>query len=151
MCEMCVWYVCLLFRFCDLLSSTAWGVYAVLYNGKDSEFAIPNFTISTSAQVSLKDKVPKEQEETLLTLVTETLTWLDAQQSTETTKDTYDEKRKEVEAVASPIITAAYNAAAGTSDASGAAENADTEGAADEGPTVEEVPEDSENVPEPDY
>ncbi len=93
------------------------------------------YGLRSTVQTSLKGKIAKEQEEAVSTLVSEGLSWLEAHPSVD--KEAYEEKRKEVEAVASPIITAAYNAAAGTpgGDNSAAGES----GAEPKGPTVEEV------------
>ncbi len=100
------------------------------------------YGVRSTVQTSLKDKVPKEQEETVLSLVSGALAWLEAHPAEG--KEAYDEKRQEVEAVASPIITEAYNAAA---TASGGAAPGEADAAASgepKGPTVEEVGEQEE-------
>ena len=98
------------------------------------------YSLRSSVQDSLKDKISEEAHVTVSTAVTEALAWLDEHQSEE--KSTYDEKRAEVEAVANPIVAQAYEAGAG---AGGAGEPGDEDGGGgpdgpgDSGPTVEEV------------
>lgn len=84
---------------------------------------------------TLKDKIEAADKETLSKTVTDALSWLEEHPTEE--KDAYDEKRKEVEAVANPIISKAYQGSA-----PGAASAGDSSGSPDEGdesPTVEEA------------
>jgi molecular chaperone DnaK (HSP70) len=94
------------------------------------------YSLRHSVEDTLKDKISEDDKAALGKLVTESLAWLEEHPAED--KDTYDGKRKEVEAVANPVILKAYGgqpaptdesdeAAAGPSDPSGP------------GPTVEEV------------
>merc|ERR1711871_274561 len=95
------------------------------------------YSLRTSAEDTLKDKLSSEDKETLINTAKDALSWLDEHNDED--KETYDEKRKEVEDVATPIISAAYNAGApgtapGEHDAPVEEENGD-----DPGPSVEEM------------
>ena len=93
---------------------------------------------STLDDEAMKEKIVGESRETLTKVVTDALTWLEENPSTD--KDSYDEKRKEVEAVANPILTKVYAAAAGP-EGSSEASSSSADAAADDnaGPTVEEA------------
>ena len=101
------------------------------------------YSIRTTATDTLKDKLSDADKTTLTTAATEGLAWLDEHPAEE--KQAYDDKRKEVEAVATPIITKAYGAAApggpgGAEAGAGAgAGGGDGDGGAPPAPTVEEV------------
>ena len=56
----------------------------------------------------IADKISEEDKETLEEAIKEALEWLDDNQEAE--KEDYDDKQKELEAVANPIISAAYQA-----------------------------------------
>ena len=56
---------------------------------------------------NIKDKISEEDKNSILEQVDEKLAWLDEVQ--QETKDTYENKKKEVEAVANPIMTKLYN------------------------------------------
>jgi heat shock 70kDa protein 1/2/6/8 len=86
----------------------------------------------------MKEKIVGESRETLTKVVTDALTWLEENPSTD--KNSYDEKRKEVEAVANPILTKVYAATAGP-EGSTEASSSSADAAADDnaGPTVEEA------------
>lgn len=97
------------------------------------------YSLRNSVRDTLKDKISAEDKETILTKVTETLTWLEEQASnSENTKETYEEKRQEVEEIASPIIAKAYNAnpPSGSDDDNSNSSDDDSNG---DGPSVEEV------------
>jgi molecular chaperone DnaK (HSP70) len=96
------------------------------------------YSLRSTVQTSLKDKIAKDKAETVSALVTAGLTWLEEHPSED--RAAYDEKRQEVEAVASPIITEAYSAAAGggsTTESGNEAGDSQEESK----PTVEEVDE----------
>ena len=84
---------------------------------------------------TMKEKIVGEDREKLSASVTAALAWLEENPASE--KETYDEKRKEVEDVANPILTKVYAAAGG----SPAGSTPPPEGPSDEGagPTVEEA------------
>ena len=56
---------------------------------------------------NIKDKISEEDKNSILEQVDEKLAWLDEVQ--QETKDTYENKKKEIEAVANPIMTKLYN------------------------------------------
>jgi len=101
------------------------------------------YSVRNTATETLKDKLSDADKTTLTTAATEGLSWLEEHQAED--KATYDDKRKEVETVASPIITKAYGAASpggapGASESTSSADDAnDGGGDAPSGPTVEEV------------
>ena len=65
----------------------------------------------------LKDKFDPADKTKLETAVNETIAWLDSSQ--EASKDEYDSKQKELEAVANPIMQKLYSAAGGAGGAPG--------------------------------
>ena len=92
---------------------------------------------STLDDDAMKEKITGEDRENLTKTVTEALTWLEENSSAE--KDAFDEKRKEVEAVANPILTKVYAATAG-SESPPEAPSSSAEATEDNaGPTVEEA------------
>ena len=98
------------------------------------------YSIRTTATDTLASKLSDADKTTLTTTATEGLAWLEEHPSEE--KEVYDEKRKEAEQVASPIITKAYSATAPSStDASTGTSSADDSSNDGDGPppTVEEV------------
>merc|ERR1719218_301324 len=76
----------------------------------------------------VKDKISEEDKKAILDKVSETITWLDSNQTAE--KDEFEHYQKELEGVCNPIIQKMYAAASGGSG-SAAAPSAGT--------TVEEV------------
>ena len=93
------------------------------------------YSVRASAE-SLKEKIDAAEHEALTKAATEGLKWLEEHPTEET--GAYEEKRKEVETVASPIISKAYAAGAGAGP--GGAGDGPAEGPdGDAGPTVEEV------------
>ena len=60
----------------------------------------------TDEEKGLADKISEEDKESLEEAIKETLEWLDENQEAE--KDDYDEKKKELEGIANPIISQAY-------------------------------------------
>merc|ERR550514_2242112 len=83
-------------------------------------------------------KISDEDKKTILDKVSETISWLDANQSAE--KDEFEHNQKELEGVCNPIITKMYQDAGGAPggmpDMGGAAPGG---GAPAGGPTIEEV------------
>lgn len=93
------------------------------------------YNLKNSINDTLQDKLTDDDKSTLITTVDEALVWLEDHPAAE--KDEYDEKQKEVEDVANPILKRAYEAG---SSAEGANDDdfmgEDVDGA---GPSVEEV------------
>merc|ERR1719240_1609813 len=91
---------------------------------------------------ALAGKISDEDKKTILDKVSETISWLDANQSAE--KDEFEHNQKELEGVCNPIITKMYQDAGGAPggmpggmpDMGGAAPGG---GAPAGGPTIEEV------------
>lgn len=89
---------------------------------------------------AFKEKVGEEERKKLETAISETIEWLDNTQSGST--EEYEEKQKELEGVANPIMMKFYGGAGGPGAAPGAGAGAagGAPGAGgDDGPTVEEV------------
>ena len=103
------------------------------------------YGVKASMQDGLKDKVSEEEKTTVNNAVTDALKWLESHPTDK--KNAYDTKRKEVEAVANPVITKAYGAGppgSAAAGASGAAEQEQSTSSADAAnesnePTIEEV------------
>jgi len=103
------------------------------------------YNLRNSVDGDLKDKLEASDKESLDKAINETISWLDA--SAEASKEEYEEKQKELEAVANPIMQKAYAAAGGAPGGGGmpgaggfpggAAPGAGPGG--DDGPSVEEV------------
>jgi molecular chaperone DnaK (HSP70) len=85
------------------------------------------YSLRSSAEDTLKDKLDEADRELLLTTAKDGLDWLEENSNRE--KDAIEDKRKEIEAIANPIISKAYGA---PSD-----EGGEPEAAA--GPDVEEM------------
>ncbi|CUM66370.1 uncharacterized protein PRCAT00004034001 [Priceomyces carsonii] len=94
----------------------------------------------------MKDKINEEDKEKLSKAIEETISWLDESQAA--TTDEYNDKHKELESVANPIISGAYGAGGagapppGAGGFPGGAPGGAPGGGApggDAGPTVEEV------------
>ena len=93
------------------------------------------YALRHSVDDSLKGKIGEEDAATLLKVVTEALSWLEEHSNEE--KDVYDSKRREVEAVANPIIQKAYAAQDGSTSTGGASQG--NGASSDGGPEIEEV------------
>ena len=99
----------------------------------------------TCEDEKLKDKIPAEDRESLLTKVKETLTWLDGNQTAET--EEFQDKQKELEQLSAPIMTKMYQSAGGAAGGMPGGmpgfpggESGPTSGSASgKGPTIEEV------------
>lgn len=93
------------------------------------------YNMKNSINDTLQDKLSDDEKVTLTTTVDEALVWLEDHPAAE--KDEYDDKQKEVEGIANPILKRAYEAG---SSAEGADDDdfmgEDVDGA---GPSVEEV------------
>lgn len=86
------------------------------------------------------DKLSQEDKDTLNSNIEKTVSWLDDNQ--QATREEYEERQKELEGVANPIIMKVYGQGAGGfpgAPGAGAAGAAPGAGASDDGPTVEEV------------
>lgn len=98
----------------------------------------------------MKDKIPADDKEKLSKAVDETISWLDLSNAAST--EEYDDKHKELEGIANPIISKAYSAGGAPGGSPGGAPGgfpggapggfpggAPGGGAGESGPTVEEV------------
>ncbi|KAF1332377.1 Hsp70-like protein, partial [Globisporangium splendens] len=87
----------------------------------------------------LKSQISEEDRNAINDKVTETINWLDANQSAE--KEEFEAKQKELEGVANPILQKMYAAAGGAGGMPGGAPpaGAPPAGAPDQGPKIEEV------------
>jgi len=105
------------------------------------------YSLRSSCEDTLKSVISDGDKEKLLATVKDALDWLEIHPTDE--KESYDDKRKEVEAIANPILTNAYQqkgaTASTTEDASPASAeysgNTDSSSSTPE-PTVEEVDDD---------
>ena len=104
------------------------------------------YSLRTTIDETFKDKIEAADKEAVQKVVTEGLTWLESHPTG--TKEEFDDKRKEVEAVASPIISKVYQATGGGPSHADSNSNSEDGSAADgsgsgdsssTGPTVEEV------------
>lgn len=98
------------------------------------------YSLRTTINDTLKDKIEPADKESISQTVTASLAWLE--ENPKETKEVYDDKRKEVEDVASPIITRIYQASGGPPSSASKSESSDDSKSSensDSGPTVEEV------------
>lgn len=100
------------------------------------------YQLKQSVEGDLKEKIEAGDREKLDKAIADTISWLDA--SAEASKDEYDDKRKELEAVSTPIITKAYGAGGAPPGAeggfpAGAGGPGGFPGAGADEPSVEEV------------
>ncbi|GAA6017668.1 hypothetical protein JCM10207_001244 [Rhodosporidiobolus poonsookiae] len=100
------------------------------------------YSLRSSIEGDFKDKLDASDKESLEKAISETISWLDA--SAEASKEEYEEKQKELEAVANPIMAKAYGAAGGAPGAGAGPGGFPGAGGApgaggDDGPSVEEV------------
>ncbi|GAA5820989.1 hypothetical protein JCM10212_006409 [Sporobolomyces blumeae] len=99
-----------------------------------------SYNLRNSVDGDLKDKLDASDKEALDKAISETISWLDA--SAEASKEEYEEKQKELEGVANPIMQKAYAAAGGAPGGMPGAGGMPGQGPAaggDDGPSVEEV------------
>jgi len=98
------------------------------------------YNLKNSVNDALAEKLSDEDKESLTSAVDGGLVWLEDHPAAQ--KDEYDEKQKEVEVIANPIIKKAYESA-NASQADGGDEtdmfSEDLDGVGDDGPSVEEV------------
>ena len=90
----------------------------------------------------LADKFDPADKSKLDSAITETISWLDASQ--EASKEEYEDKQKELEGIANPIMQKLYGAAGGApggfpGGAPGGFPGGAPGGASEDGPSVEEV------------
>ena len=98
------------------------------------------YNLKNSINDSLKDKLKDDEKEDLTKAVEDALVWLEDHPAAE--KDEYDEKQKEVERIANPILKSAYesaNAGGGGSAQDDDFMGEDLDGVDADGPSVEEV------------
>ena len=97
------------------------------------------YNLRASVTDTLKDKISAADKETLDAKITEALTWLE--ENTNQEKEAYDNKRKEVEDLANPIIAQAYNASPGAppTNPEEPPSPGDSPSSESSGPTVEEL------------
>ena len=95
------------------------------------------YNLKNSITDTLEGKLSEDEKSTLMTAVNDGLDWLEDHPAAE--KDEYDEKQKEVEQIANPILKRAYESGASSSgnhDDDFMGEDLD---GVDDGPTVEEM------------
>ncbi|KWU41802.1 heat shock cognate 70 [Rhodotorula sp. JG-1b] len=98
------------------------------------------YSLRNSIDGDLKDKIEASDKETLDKAISETVSWLDA--SAEASKDEYEEKQKELEGVANPIMQKVYAAAGGAPGGmpgAGGMPGGAAPGAGADEPSVEEI------------
>merc|ERR1712194_862660 len=74
-------------------------------NRVEAKNGLENYCYSLKNSISadeVKDKIPEEDKTSLESKIEEIIQWLDANQSAE--KEEYDEKQKELEGIALPIL-----------------------------------------------
>ena len=94
------------------------------------------YNLKNSVNDTLESKLSEDEKETLNTAVNDGLDWLEDHPAAE--KDEYDEKQKEVEQVANPILKRAYESGAGGPSNDDDFMGEDLDGVNDE-PTFEEM------------
>jgi len=92
------------------------------------------YGLRTSVEDSLKDKIADDDKDKLSKAIADGLSWLES--NPQEVKAAFEDKRKEVEVVANPIIAKAYQS---NPPADAAAEDDSSDSSDNEGPTVEEV------------
>ncbi|CAM9407189.1 unnamed protein product [Chrysoparadoxa australica] len=97
------------------------------------------YNVKNSYEGPLKEKLSEDDLEMLQSSVDGALRWVEEETDADTTKEDYDLKQKEVEAVVNPIISKAYSAEGGGEAAQGPAEEWGGEGETVEEPEVEEM------------
>ena len=95
------------------------------------------YNLKNSISDTLQGKLDESDKSTLATTVDEALVWLEDHPAAE--KDEYDEKQKEVEAIANPIIKKAYESGAGAPEGGDDDFMGEDLDGVDGGPSVEEV------------
>merc|ERR1711874_600774 len=104
-------------------------------NRIEAKNGLENYCYQIKSSISSKEvegKIPAEDKKKLESKVDDTLKWLDTNQTAE--KEEYDEKRKELEGVAMPILSSMGGMPGGMAGSSPSpTEDAGT------GPTIEEI------------
>ncbi|KAI5479901.1 heat shock cognate 70 [Pseudohyphozyma bogoriensis] len=99
------------------------------------------YQLRNSVEGDLKDKLDEADKKSLGDAISETISWLDA--SAEASIEEYQEKQKELEGIANPIMTKAYQSAGGAPPPGGAGPGGfpggGAGGAGADEPSVEEV------------
>jgi molecular chaperone DnaK (HSP70) len=99
------------------------------------------YNMKNSINDTLQGKLSEDDSTTLTKIVDDTLVWLEDNPAAN--KDEYDEKQKEVERIANPILKKAYESSASSGAAAGAGQEDDFLGddldGVHDGPSVEEV------------
>ena len=100
------------------------------------------YSVRSTVNDSMKDKIKEEDKDLITKKVNEILQWVEENGSE--TKEAYDEKRKELESIASPIIEAVYKSQQNSSkSAPPSSDSSSDEGGSSsssgDGPTVEEM------------
>ncbi|KAF4314691.1 hypothetical protein G195_011551 [Phytophthora kernoviae 00238/432] len=115
----------------------------------EAKNALENYAYSLRNSLNdekLKEKIPEADKKMVDDKVTETINWLDANQSAE--KEEFDSRQKELEAVANPVLQKVYASAGDSADGmpGGMPAGGDMPGAgaapsggSDQGPKIEEV------------
>jgi L1 cell adhesion molecule like protein len=114
-------------------------------NRIEAKNALENYCYSLKSSISsdeVKDKIPEGDKATLESKIDETISWLDANPTGE--KEEYEEKQKELEGVAMPILQSMAGGMppGGMPDMGGAppgAAGAPPAAAPESGPTIEEI------------
>ncbi|RYG95729.1 hypothetical protein EON65_55520 [archaeon] len=96
------------------------------------------YSLRNSVQDTLKDKISDEDKQKITSVVSETLSWVET--NCAASKEELEVKRKEVEAIANPIISQAYKSSSSPSPPSDANTSSEGSDRSDgQGPNVEEV------------
>jgi len=94
------------------------------------------YNLKNSINDTLEGKLSEDEKSTLSSAVNDGLDWLEDHPAAE--KEEYDEKQKEVEQIANPILKKAYESSANGGDDDDDFMGEDLDGV-DDGPTVEEM------------
>ena len=106
----------------------------------EAKNSLENYVFSTKQTIhdpKVADKIETADKEKLETMIKETLEWLDHNQLAE--EEEFEDKRKELEAVASPIFTKLYQGGAGGMPGAGPGTPGGMPAGSGAGPQVEEV------------
>jgi len=104
-----------------------------------NDFEAYLYNLKNSINDALEGKLSEDDKSSLTTAVNDGLDWLEDHPAAE--KEEYDEKQKEVEQIANPIIKKAYESANDAAGAGGDDDDfmgEDLDGVNDDGPSVEE-------------
>merc|ERR1712228_1028331 len=107
-------------------------------NRVEAKNGLENYCYSMQNSImsgDMKDRIPSDKKKELEDMIKETIDWLDANQTAE--KEEYEEKRKELESMALPILQSMGGEGGGMKGMGGMGSGAGDEGAG--GPTIEEI------------